>query len=61
MLRQLVIVPSSKGVLGPGSQKKHEKSLVRPYMKKTMSVTSINLISIFIIKEGSDVLQSLCH
>lgn len=35
--------------------------LVGPYMNITMSITSIDLVPVFIIKEGSYVLQSLCN
>lgn len=35
--------------------------LVGPYMNKTMSITSIDLVPVFIIKEGSYVFQSLCN
>lgn len=45
--------------------KKHKSHffslLVGPYMNKTMSITSIDLVPVFIIKEGSYVLQSLCN
>ena len=48
------------GFLGPEESGKVFSS-VRPYMNETTSVTSIYLISIFIVEEGSYIFQSLCN